>query len=48
MGTQVLPAANSLLHLRAHSADEDQSMVSAVYRRLSAEALKRQHVTDQH
>lgn len=41
MGTQVLPAANSLLHLCAHSADEDQSMVSA-------EALKRQHVTDQH
>lgn len=29
MGTQVFPTANGFLHLRAHSTDEDQPMVSA-------------------
>ena len=31
VGTQVLLAANSLLHLCAHSTDEDQPMVRAKY-----------------
>lgn len=29
LGTQVLPAANGLLHVRAHPADEDQPVVRA-------------------